>query len=69
MTDLDPILIFLFCYRLKTLIEDCWAADDSARPPFSAIVKRLDTILIDIAVMDLQANTFWKKYFPTRVSY
>lgn len=63
------MLIFCSNDRLKALIEDCWSEDDAARPPFSIIVKRLDTILIDIAVLDTQANTFWKKYFPTRVSH
>ncbi len=61
------ILMNFFFDRLKALIEDCWSADETARPSFSTIVKRIDTILIDIAVVDVQANIFWKKYFPTRV--
>jgi hypothetical protein len=48
------------------LIEDCWNADAQMRPSFSGIVKRLENIIVDIAILDPQANQFWKKNFLTQ---
>jgi len=48
---------------LLTLLTQMWDADISLRPPFSDILKRLDTILICSAVSDDKAQAFWKSYF------
>jgi hypothetical protein len=36
------------------------------RPPFSSIVKRLDHIIVDLAIQDPHANLFWKERFLTK---
>jgi serine/threonine protein kinase len=51
---------------LKMLIQDCWNANAEMRPSFSGIVKRLDNIIVDIAILDPQGNQFWKKSFLTQ---
>lgn len=48
---------------LKYLMEACWSADRKKRPPFNEIVFRLDEVLIDAALDDEKARSFWKKYF------
>jgi hypothetical protein len=47
------------------LIEDCWNATPEMRPSFSGIVRRLDNIIVDIAILDPLGNQFWKKNFLT----
>ncbi|ELR14068.1 protein kinase domain containing protein [Acanthamoeba castellanii str. Neff] len=45
---------------LFSLIEDCWRNDVSLRPDFEEINERLDGIIIDSAIEDEVARTFWK---------
>lgn len=48
---------------LQELIKDCLDFNPNRRPPFQAIVKRLDHIIVDSAIRDPLANKFWKDSF------
>jgi serine/threonine protein kinase len=49
---------------LSKLMEDCWQADPEGRPTFDEIIKRLDDILVEIAIPDEAGCNFWKTNFP-----
>jgi hypothetical protein len=48
---------------LKSLVEDCWSDTPQKRPPFKAILKRLEAVIVDSAILDQSANIFWRKSF------
>lgn len=48
---------------LKKLMQECWQTDFAKRPSFERINKKIDQILIQIAILDDQGRRFWKKYF------
>jgi hypothetical protein len=52
---------------VQDLIEDCLSDDPVKRPPFKAIIKRMEGIIIDCVVVDVAANTFWKRRFSDQV--
>eukprot|EP01089_Gocevia_fonbrunei_P004739 TRINITY_DN14793_c0_g1_i1.p1 TRINITY_DN14793_c0_g1~~TRINITY_DN14793_c0_g1_i1.p1 ORF type:complete len:542 (-),score=98.64 TRINITY_DN14793_c0_g1_i1:129-1754(-) len=47
---------------LKKLIEDCWHPIPQSRPDMSEVNDRLDQLLVDLAIPDLQGRKFWKSY-------
>jgi len=56
---------------LKSLIERCWDRNPEIRPSFSEIVDIVKGILVDVAIKDQVARTFWKENFlgEEEVSY
>lgn len=52
---------------LKKLMQECWHYDHTRRPSFERINRKIDQILIQIAIPDDQARRFWKKYFFRQV--
>jgi hypothetical protein len=48
---------------LKYLISSCWSDDRNSRPLFPSILSQLDEVLVDLAINDPPASTFWKKHF------
>lgn len=52
---------------LKNLIKQCWDKDPNARPTFEKIITDLDAIIVESAIADPNARTFWKKYFLKEV--
>ena len=52
---------------VQDLIEDC-IDEPNRRPPFKAILRRMEGIIIDCSVVDPAANTFWKRRFFDHVT-
>jgi len=49
---------------LRSLIRDCWSSDKSQRPSFTALVSRLESVILDLSIEDhVHASAFWEKYF------
>jgi len=48
---------------MKILIEKCWDSLPDNRPSFSEIVMELNNIILDIAIPDELAISFWKSSF------
>jgi hypothetical protein len=53
------------CWRFRTLTVAVPVT--SQRPSFERINKKIDQILIQIAILDDQGRRFWKKYFFRQV--
>jgi Protein tyrosine and serine/threonine kinase/SH2 domain len=56
---------------LRRLIEDCWQHDPEKRPHFSAVLPRLQAVILELAIQSLTARAFWQQRFGTqeRVSW
>ena len=55
--------------RIRKLLEDCWQKDPVARPSFSAIIRRLDEILVDVSIQDPVGHSIWEDSFLGKVSH
>lgn len=65
---------------LHKIITTCWQADPTARPTMGEVIVALDSCIkdceqldfsrqIDKLVLDLAGRQFWKKCFPSKVSF
>ena len=50
---------------LRTLMEEAWQKEPSRRPDFTEINKRLNHILIETAIDDLEGQYLWRAKFLT----
>ena len=48
---------------LKALLEECWQKDPAKRPDFTEINQRLNNILVEAAISEHDAQSFWKEKF------
>jgi len=48
---------------LAELMQACWAADPAARPSMAEVLKRLDIVLINVAISDPLGRQFWYNAF------
>lgn len=48
---------------LRRLIKDCWADDPSARPTAVRVADQLADVVLDVAILDDRARTFWREHF------
>merc|ERR1711943_106414 len=48
---------------LRQLITESWARDPVSRPTFSDILRRLGPVIINVALNDDRASTFWLREF------
>jgi SH2 domain/Protein tyrosine and serine/threonine kinase len=48
---------------LSSLIQRCWAADESERPTFKDITVALEHILLETLVPEEDVRTFWAQHF------
>jgi len=59
-----PLSSYTNCSKsFQELIEDCINPDITHRPIFKSITRRLELIIIDTILEDMNANIFWKKNF------
>jgi len=59
------------CQSFVDLISECWSFNLAFRPPFKAIIKRLEVVAVDVAIAverDPRANAFWKRNFRDRIT-
>jgi hypothetical protein len=47
--------------NIRKLIKDCWHPDRHFRPSFSEILDRLDDIVVDNVVKDLEGRALYKR--------
>jgi hypothetical protein len=48
---------------ISALMQRCWAPDPTHRPSFEEVIRCLDEILIESAIQDPMARTFWRTFF------
>jgi hypothetical protein len=48
---------------LRRLVKDCWADDPSARPTAVRVADQLAEIVLEVAILDERARTFWREHF------
>uniref|UniRef100_A0A6B2L1X7 Non-specific protein-tyrosine kinase n=1 Tax=Arcella intermedia TaxID=1963864 RepID=A0A6B2L1X7_9EUKA len=56
------------CKSLLDLITECTSPSPTFRPPFKAMIVRLEIILIDIAITDTVGNSFWRKHWRDKIT-
>jgi len=45
--------------ELRDLINECWHGDPQVRPTFEEIVRRMDGVILNCAIVDTQGRRFW----------
>jgi len=51
---------------LRRLIEDCWQHDPEKRPHFSAVLPRLQSVILELSIQSSTARAFWQQRFGTQ---
>jgi len=48
---------------IATLIKECWDGDRKKRPSFKQIIKKLEEIVLELAIPDEYSRRWWKEKF------
>lgn len=50
--------------NFKSLIQDCWDSNPENRPNFDTIVQRIQELIYEEAIPNIEARNIWKEWFP-----